>query len=138
MLFWSTWRTAARGRCAFVGEAAVLRPQHQRSAATSPTIMPDPSRLLTTISRAVDAVRATPGRTGRFFELAGAEDVLIAGDLHGHIANFQALYKIADLSNHPRRHIVFQEVIHGKFRYPGGGDKSHQLLDLFCALKCQF
>jgi hypothetical protein len=29
-------------------------------------------------------------------------------------------------------------VVHGPFRYPDGGDKSHQLLDLVAALKCQF
>ncbi len=33
---------------------------------------------------------------------------------------------------------MLQEVIHGPFRYPQGGDKSHQLLDLVAALKCQF
>jgi hypothetical protein len=31
-----------------------------------------------------------------------------------------------------------QEVIHGPYRYPNGGDKSHQLLDLVAALTCQF
>ncbi|HUR52957.1 MAG TPA: metallophosphoesterase, partial [Gemmataceae bacterium] len=46
--------------------------------------------------------------------------------------------KAADLANHPGRHFVMQEVIHGKYRYPSGGDKSHQLVDLFAALKCQF
>ncbi len=100
--------------------------------------MPDPIRLQTTISRAIAAVKATPGRRGRFVELSDAVDVLIAGDLHGHIANFQSVHKAADLANHPRRHLVIQEVVHGKFRYPLGGDKSHQLLDLFCALKNQF
>ncbi|MBY0513137.1 MAG: metallophosphoesterase, partial [Gemmataceae bacterium] len=50
----------------------------------------------------------------------------------------QALLKAADLANHPRRHFVIQEVIHGNFRYPNGSDKSHQLVDLFAALKCQF
>jgi hypothetical protein len=45
---------------------------------------------------------------------------------------------LADLANHPRRHFVVQEVIHGPFRYPLGGDKSHQLLDVVAALKCQF
>src|SRR5262249_23620751 len=30
------------------------------------------------------------------------------------------------------------ELIHGAFRYPTGGDKSHQLLDLLAALKCQY
>jgi hypothetical protein len=100
--------------------------------------MPNPERLLTTIARATDAVRGTPGRVGRFVEIADAEDVLFAGDLHGHLPNFQAVFKAADLANHPRRHLVLQEVVHGKFRYPRGGDKSHQLLDLFAALKCQF
>ena len=33
---------------------------------------------------------------------------------------------------------MLQEVVHGPFQYPQGGDKSHQLLDLIAALKCQF
>ena len=33
---------------------------------------------------------------------------------------------------------MLQEVVHGPFHYPAGGDKSHQLLDLVAALKCQF
>jgi hypothetical protein len=71
-------------------------------------------------------------------QLADCEDVLVAGDLHGHVANFQVMLRDADLANHPRRHLVLQELIHGRFRYPKGGDKSHQLVDLFAALKNQF
>src|SRR5262245_15440048 len=100
--------------------------------------MPDPDRLLRTLYKAADAVRQTPGRKGRFVQLANASEVLIAGDLHGHIGNFQAIHKVAALDKNPRRHLVLQEVIHGKQKYPQGGDKSHQLLDLFSALKCQF
>jgi hypothetical protein len=33
---------------------------------------------------------------------------------------------------------VVQELIHGKFYYPNSGEKSHQLVDLFCAMKNQF
>jgi hypothetical protein len=33
---------------------------------------------------------------------------------------------------------VLQELVHGPFRYPAGGDKSHQLIDLLAALKCQY
>jgi Calcineurin-like phosphoesterase len=29
-------------------------------------------------------------------------------------------------------------LVHGPFRYPAGGDKSHQLVDLLSALKCQY
>lgn len=100
--------------------------------------MPDPDRLLRTLYKAIDAVRQTPGRSGRFVQLASATELLVAGDLHGHIGNFQEIHKAADLANNPNRHLVLQEVIHGKSAYPGGGDKSHQLVDLFSALKCQF
>jgi hypothetical protein len=100
--------------------------------------MPDPDRLLRTLYKAADATRMTPGRRGRFVQLQGATEVLVVGDLHGHLGNFQAVHQAADLAKNPKRHFVLQEVVHGKFHYPTGGDKSHQLLDLFAALKCQF
>jgi hypothetical protein len=63
---------------------------------------------------------------------------MVVGDLHGHIENFRQVLVRAELAAHPDRHLVLQEFVHGPFRYPGGGDKSHQLLDLLAALKCQY
>ncbi len=100
--------------------------------------MPPPDRMLNTLRRAIDLVRATPGRSGHLVRLQNCTEVLVAGDLHGHVGNFQTVLKAADLAGHPTRHLVLQEVVHGKFRYPNGGDKSHQLVDLFAALKCQY
>jgi hypothetical protein len=100
--------------------------------------MPSPDRMLNILRRAIDFVRATPGRSGHLVRLQNCAEVLVAGDLHGHVPNFQTLLQAADLTEHPTRHLVLQEVIHGQFRYPSGGDKSHQLVDLFSALKCQF
>ncbi len=100
--------------------------------------MPDPDRLLRTLHRAIQAFRDTPGRRGRCVRLEGAAEVLVSGDLHGNVENFRLLMARADLANHPARHFVLQEAIHGPYRYPAGGDKSHQLLDLIAALKCQF
>ena len=100
--------------------------------------MPAPDRMLTYLRQAISLVRATPGRRGHVVELPPCADVVVAGDLHGHVGNFKAVLKAADLANHPGRHFVMQEVIHGTHRYPSGGDKSHQLVDLFAALKCQF
>ncbi len=100
--------------------------------------MPTADRMLPTLRRAIDFVRATPGRSGHLVRLPDCTDVLVAGDLHGHVRNFQVILKAADLANHPLRHLVIQEVVHSSFLYPNGGDKSHQLLDLFAALKCQF
>jgi len=100
--------------------------------------MPDPAKLLATVRRAADFVSATPGRTGHRVELQNCSDVLVAGDLHGHIPNFKVILNAADLAKHPGRHLVLQELIHCTYMYPQGGEKSHQLVDLFCALKCQY
>jgi hypothetical protein len=100
--------------------------------------MPEHDRRLHTVQRAAQAFRATPGRTGRLVALQDVDEILVAGDLHGDMDNFRRLMALADLGKNPRRHFVVQEVIHGAFRYPLGGDKSHQLLDVVAALKCQF
>ena len=100
--------------------------------------MPDAERLLKTLHKAVDATRATPGTRGHWLQLQDLDDVLIAGDLHGNVENFRRILDRAQLAKLPRRHLVLQELIHGPHRYPAGGDKSHQLVDLFAALKCQY
>lgn len=100
--------------------------------------MPDPARLLNTLQKAIHAFRATPGRRGRIVSLDDATEVFATGDLHGNVENFRALLAKAELAKHPQRHLVLQEVVHGPLRYPTGGDKSHQLLDLVAALKCQY
>jgi hypothetical protein len=94
--------------------------------------------MLTYLRQAIALVRGTPGRHGHLIELQDCTEILVAGDLHGHVGHFQVMLKEADLANNPTRHFVLQELIHGKFRYPKGGDKSHQLVDLFAALKVQF
>ncbi|HEY7328855.1 MAG TPA: metallophosphoesterase [Gemmataceae bacterium] len=100
--------------------------------------MPDPERILTTLRRAIQHFRDTPGRRGRVVSLQDVSEVFVSGDLHGNLANFRQFLTLADLARNPRRHFVLQEVIHGPYHYPAGGDKSHQLVDLMAALKCQF
>ncbi|HXG09508.1 MAG TPA: metallophosphoesterase [Gemmataceae bacterium] len=100
--------------------------------------MPDPDRLLKTLRQAAHLFRTTPGCNGHLVRLEEAAEVLVSGDLHGHLENFRQLLQRADLGRQPRRHLVLQELVHGPFRYPLGGDKSHQLVDLVAALKCQY
>jgi hypothetical protein len=100
--------------------------------------MPDPDRLLSTLRRAVTLFRATPGRVGRVVSPVNCDEVFVVGDLHGNLENFRKILRLAELAAHPRRHLVLQEVIHSELRYPDGGDRSHQLLDLVAALKCQY
>jgi hypothetical protein len=101
--------------------------------------MPPPDRVLNILRRAIDHTRRTPGRRGHYLHLSNCTEVVVGGDMHGHLPNFLAVMKAADLANHPTRHLVLQELIHSEaFFYPNGGDKSHQLVDLFATLKCQF
>ena len=85
--------------------------------------------------------RATPGREGNTVVLTEeiADEVLIAGDLHGHRANFRAILTMANLKNNPMRHLVLQEVCHGGPTYPAnGGCMSHGLLEEVAKLKTEF
>ncbi len=100
--------------------------------------MPPPDRVLNSLKRAIELVKATPGRRGHLVDLQNCDSVFAVGDLHGHIPNFQAIWKLADLGNNPRRHLVLQELIHGKYLYANGGEKLHQLVDLFAMAKTQY
>ena len=101
--------------------------------------MPDPLKVLTTIRRATALLRATAGRSGGIITLARATEVMVVGDLHGNFSAFKQVLALSALDRHHGRHLVFQELIHGPFMYPDDkGDRSHQLLDVFTALKCQY
>jgi Calcineurin-like phosphoesterase len=102
--------------------------------------MPDPQKILATIRRATDLFRATPGRKGGLTTLGeSVEEVMVVGDLHGNLPAFRQVLQAAELAKNPGRHLVLQELIHGnKFYTDERGDKSHQLVDVVAALKCQF
>lgn len=103
--------------------------------------MPDPEKVLALVRRATDLFRKTPGRSGGVVTIAPgvASDIMVVGDLHGNVPAFRHLLEVAALGKNPKRHLVLQELVHGTRMYPGEkGDRSHQLVDLVCALKCQY
>jgi hypothetical protein len=76
--------------------------------------------------------RDAPVRKGNLVELpiTPGGDVLAAADLHGDRLNFDRIVELADLPNHPKRHLILQEVCHGGPTYPSGnGCMSHLLLE---------
>jgi hypothetical protein len=101
--------------------------------------MPDPQKILATIKKATELMRSTPGRIGSVIALGEAEDVMVVGDLHGNLPAFRQALVIAALDRHPRRHLVLQELVHEISKYdPDHPDRSHRLVDLVAALKCQY
>lgn len=100
--------------------------------------MPDSPDALRWVRQAAIHLRATRGRVGMVVGPQDADDLLIAGDLHGNRGNFAHIVRLADLEHQPGRHLVLQELVHGRERYPDGSDTSHRLLEMACALKCRF
>jgi len=98
-------------------------------------------KVIAELQAATAASRGSKFRRGNLIELdaEAGDDVLIAADLHGNRLNFDRLLRLADLDNHPRRHLVMQEVCHGGPVYPGGsGCMSHLMLEDVARLKAKF
>src|SRR5580704_18225003 len=89
-------------------------------------------QVIKTFDAAAAANWRTPGREGNIVTLTDelADEVMITADLHGHRRNFNLIKRTADLDNHPRRHLILQEVCHGGPTYPtNGGCMSHGMLE---------
>jgi len=67
-------------------------------------------------------------RQGNLIRLPASAALIITGDIHGHQRNFQKITAFADLENHPNRHLLLQEIIHGGPEDPQGGCLSYKLL----------
>jgi hypothetical protein len=67
-------------------------------------------------------------RHGNLIRLAASGSLILTGDIHGHQRNFQKIITFADLENHPDRHLLLQEIIHGGPEGPQGGCLSYKLL----------
>jgi hypothetical protein len=101
--------------------------------------MPDPQKILATIRKAAELSRATPGRRGAVIEISEADDVMVVGDLHGNLPAFREALGVAAMDRHPKRHLVLQELVHEiKKDDDERPDRSHRLVDLVSALKCQY
>lgn len=104
----------------------------------SPTIADDTIALC---QQAAEVNRNCASRRGNVVNLNpdDGDEVMVVADLHGNWLNLNRLLKVADLADHPRRHLVMQEVCHGGPQYPdGGGCMSHLMLEEMARLKVEF
>ena len=75
-------------------------------------------------------------RCGNLIRLPAEKgSLIVTGDLHGHRRNFERIIAYADLENHPNRHLIFHEVIHGGPEDRYGGCLSYRLLYDVCRYK---
>jgi hypothetical protein len=87
----------------------------------------------------MELMRETPGRSGSVIALDQADEVMVVGDLHGNLEAFRKSLAVAALDKNPGRHLVLQELVHEISKNDDGRpDRSHRLVDLVSALKCQY
>jgi hypothetical protein len=94
-----------------------------------------------TFRRAAEVASHCSLRHGNIVELppAQGDDVMVTADLHGHRRNFERILEVAALDEHPRRHLIMQEVCHGGPMYPSGmGCMSHLMLEEIAALQVKY
>jgi hypothetical protein len=97
--------------------------------------------VIATYRAAAEIQRRSSVRKGNLVELplTSGADLFVTADLHGDRVNFDRILELADLENHPLRHLVLQEACHGGPTYPGGsGCMSHLLLEDCAALVTRY
>jgi len=88
--------------------------------------MPHP--VAHTFLKAAEEIAAGPAREGNCLRFGAGEEVVYAGDIHGHRDNLAKIIRYADLPANPDRRLVLQEIIHGGANGGHGGDRSVEVL----------
>lgn len=99
---------------------------------------PSVDQAVETFQIATEENQLGPLRQEQVIHLPDRGDVWMTGDLHDHRRNFEKLVKALDLRNHPERHVVLHELIHGDYYDAQGADGSWQTLYRAAELKCDF
>jgi hypothetical protein len=79
-----------------------------------------------------------PNREGTLLRFPSAGQVVMTGDMHGHVRNFEKLQRFCTLATSPARSVVLHELIHSEPSPAGNPDYSIDLLLRACEWKTQF
>lgn len=95
-------------------------------------------QFIETLGCAAEENQVSSLRYHQVIQLPEAGEVFITGDMHDHQRNYQRLLRAVDLPNHPNRHIILHELIHGDRFDANGADGSWQMLQQAAELKCDY
>ncbi|MFN4242338.1 MAG: metallophosphoesterase [Tepidisphaerales bacterium] len=77
-------------------------------------------------------------RKGQTTCLPESGELFMTGDLHDHRSNFNKIVHAANLGEHPDRHLILHELIHGDHYDAAGAEDSWQTLYRAAVLKLDF
>ncbi len=98
----------------------------------------DASGAAQTLRQAAELIREDPIRRGCTLHFGNAGQLVMTGDLHGNLRNFEKLRKFCALERSPARYVVLHELIHCDLSSPADLDLSIDLLIRAAAWKCAF
>ena len=90
------------------------------------------------LKRAATASLSDAYRTGSLIQLPASGEVLVAGDLHGNLTNYEKIVEAADLTRHVDRHLVLHELVHDSQLRESDRCGSFELVERAAALKVEF
>lgn len=91
-----------------------------------------------TLHEAARLNREDPNRTGSLLTFGSAGQLVMTGDLHGNLGNFEKLQRFCCLDRSPGRVVVLHELIHLEPDYAAVPDTSINLLVRAASWKCQY
>lgn len=81
---------------------------------------------------------ADPLRSGSLLQLPNYGQVVMTGDLHGHVRNLQRIMTYCDLEHSGARHVFLHEMIHEDLGFSVAPDLSHLVLLDAARWKCEY
>jgi len=102
------------------------------------TQYPDADTACKLLRQAAELVREDPIRKGSLLEFGSAGQVVMTGDMHGNLKNFEKLERFCALDRTPGRSVILHELIHEDMDEPGQLDLSIDLLVRAAAWKRDF
>jgi hypothetical protein len=101
-------------------------------------LLTDAHAAAATLHEAAQLTREDPNRSGSVLTFGAAGQLVMTGDMHGHLRNFEKLQRFCDLARSPGRSVILHELIHCEPDPVSGLDLSIDLLLRAAAWKCEY
>lgn len=79
-----------------------------------------------------------PLRNGSLLEFPNYGQLVMTGDLHGHMRNFERIRNFANLEHFAARHVILHEIVHQEVEGYDAEDLSYQVLIEAAKWKCDY